>query len=80
MLEGLIPNLGIVEPAYPRNLSLEGGLGLGHSQVVGLLLGLLFGALGLRPSKHRFLLSPQGFVSGPLYNVLGPLRLGQLLL
>ena len=80
MLEGLIPNLGTVEPAYPRNLSLEGGLGLSHSQVVGLFLSLLFGALSLRPGIHRLLLGPQGFVPSPLCNVLKPLCLGQFLL
>ena len=56
LLKGLVPDLGTVEPAYPRNLSLEGSLGLGHSQVVGLLLGLLLGALSLRPGKHCLLL------------------------
>ena len=80
MLEGLIPNLGTVEPAYPRNLSLKGGLGLGHSQVIGLLLGLLLGALSLRPSEHRLLLGLQGFVTGLLCNVLGPFCLDQFLL
>ena len=80
LLEGLIPNLRTVEPAYPKNLSLEGGLGLGHSQVVGLLLGLFLRALGLRPGKHCLLLSPQGFVPGPFCNVLGPLHLDQLFL
>ena len=80
LLEGLIPNLGTVEPAHPRNLSLEGSLGFGHSQVVGLLLSLLLGALSFRPGKHRLLLGPLGLVPGPLSNVFGPLCLGQFLL
>ena len=80
MLEDLILNLGTVEPAYPRDLSLEGGLSLGHSQVVGLLLGFLLGALSLYPNEHRLFLGLQGFVPGPLCNVLGPLCLGQFLL
>ena len=80
MLEGLIPNLGAVEPAYPRNMSLEDGLGLGHSQVIGLLLGLLFGALSLRSGEHRLLFSPQGFIPDPLCNILGPFCLSQFLL
>ena len=77
LLEGLIPNLGTVEPAHPRNLSLEGSLGLGHSQVVGLLLGLLLRALSFRLGKHRLLIGPLGLVPGPLSNVLGPLCLSQ---
>ena len=80
MLEGFIPNLGTVEPTYPKDLSLEGGLGLGHSQVVGLLLGLLLGALSLHPGEHCLFLGLQGFVLGPLYNIFGPLCLGQFLL
>ena len=76
MLEGLIPSLGTVVPAYPRDLSLKGGLGLDHSQVVGLLLG----ALSLHPGEHRLFLGVQSFVPGPLYNVFGPLCLGQFLL
>ena len=76
LLEGLVLNLGIVELVYPRNLSLEGSLGLGHSQVIDLLLG----TLSLRPGKHHLLLGPLGLVLGPLSNVLGPLCLGQFLL
>ena len=52
MLKGLIPNLGIVEPAYPRDLSLENGLGLSHSQVISLLLSLLLGALKASSLAH----------------------------
>ena len=80
MLKGLIPNLGIIEPAYPRDLRLEGGLGLSHSQVVGLLLGLFLRALSLHPGKHRLFLGPQGFILGPLCNIFGLLCLGQLFL
>ena len=80
MLEGLIPNLGTIEPAYPRDLGLEGGMGLGNSQVVGLLLGLLLGALSLHPSEYCLFLGLQGLVSSPLSNVFGPLCLGQFLL
>ena len=76
MVEGLIPNLGIVEPAYPKDLSLKGSLGLGHSQVVGLLLILLVGALSLYPGEHRLFLGLQGFIPGPLCNVFGLLCLG----
>ena len=76
MLKGLIPNLGTVEPAYPKDLSLKGGLGLGHSQVIGLLLSLLLGALSLYLGEHRLFLGLQGFIPGPLCNVFGPLCLG----
>ena len=72
MLKSFIPNLGTVEPAYPRDLSLESSLGLGHSQVVGLLLR----ALSLHPGEHRLFLGLQSFVPSPLYNVFGPLYLG----
>ena len=50
-------------------------MGLGHSQVVGLLLGLLLRALNLRPGKHRLLFGPLGLVLGPLSNVLSPFYL-----
>ena len=55
-------------------------MSLGHSQIVGLLLGLLLGALSLRPGKHLLILGPLGLVLGPLSNFLGPLFLGQFLL
>ena len=80
LLEGLVPDLGTVEPAYPRNLSLEGSLGLGHSQVVGLLLGLLLGALSLRPGKHCLLLGPLGLAPSPFSHVFGLLYLSQFFL
>ena len=80
MLEGLIPNLGTVEPAYPRNLSLESGLGLGHSQVISLLLGFIFRTLGLCPGELRLFFGSQSFIPSPLYNILGPLGLNQFVL
>ena len=55
-------------------------MGLGHAQIVGLLLGLLLGALGLCLGKLRLLLGPQGLIPSPFSNVLGPLCLGQFLL
>ena len=61
-------------------MSLEGGLGLNHSQVISLILDLLLGALSLRPGKHRLFLRPQGFILSPLCDVFGPLCLGQLFL
>ena len=73
MFEGFIPNLGVVKLAYPRDLSLEDGLGISHPRIIGLLLGLVLGALGLR-------LGPQSFVPSLFHNVFGILRLNQLLL
>ena len=61
-------------------MSLEGGLGLGHSQVIGLLLNFLLGALSLCLGKHRLLLGLQGLVPGLLGSVPVPLYLGQFLL
>ena len=80
LFKGLIPNLGTVKPAYPRYLSLESGQALSHSQGISLLLDFLLRALSLYPGELRLFLSPQGFILGPLHNVLGPLCLGQLLL
>ena len=80
LFKGLIPNLGTLKLAYPRNLSLESGQGLNHSQVISRILGFLLRALSLCPGEHRLFLSPQGFIPGPLRNVLALLCLGQLLL
>ena len=77
MFKGLSPNLGTVEPAYPRNLSLESGLGLG---LISLLLGFLFRTLGLYPGKLRLFFGSQSFILGPLCNILGPFDLDQFLL
>ena len=80
MFKGLIPNLRIVEPAYPRDLSLESGLGLGHYQVISLILGFLFRTFGLCPGELHLFFGSQSFILGPLYNILGPLGLDQFLL
>ena len=80
MFEGFILDLGAVEPAYSRDLSLENGLSLSHPRVISLFLGFLLGALGLRPGEFGLRLSPQSFVPGPLRNVFGSLRLNQFLL
>ena len=72
LLEGLISNLETLEPAYLRNLSLEGSLSLSHSQIIGLLLGLFLGAFNLRPGEHRLIFNLLGLVPGPLNNFLGP--------
>ena len=80
MFEGLIPNLGTVELAYPRNLGLESCLVLGDSQVISLLLGFLFRTLSLCPGELRLFFSSQSFILGLLSNILGPLDLDQFLL
>ena len=58
MFEGFIPDLGAVEPAYPKDLSLENGLGISHPYVIGLLLGFVLGGLSLRLGKFSLRLSP----------------------
>ena len=80
MFEGLIPNLGTVEPAYPKDLGLESGLGLDDSQVIGLLLGFLLRTLSLCPGELRLFLGSQSLIFSPLSNILGPLGLNQFLL
>ena len=72
MFKDLIPNLGTVEPAYPKNLSLESSLGLG---LISLLIGFLFRTFGLCPCKLRLFFGSQSFILGPLSNILGPLGL-----
>ena len=80
LLKSLGPNLGAIKPAYPKNLNLQGSLGLRHPRIIGLLLGLLFGALDRCPGKLCLFLGPQGLIPSPHGNVLGPLCLGQFLL
>ena len=75
MFKGLIPNLRTVEPANPRDLSPESSLGLGHSQVISLILGFLFRTFGLYPDELRLFFDSQSFILGPLCNILGPLGL-----
>ena len=58
MFEGFIPDLGAVEPTYPRDLSLEDGLGVSHTRVIGLLLGFVPRGLGLCPDKFSLRLGP----------------------
>ena len=58
MFKGFIPKLGIIEPAYPKYLSLESGLGLNHSQGISLLLDFLLRALILCPDELCLYLSP----------------------
>jgi len=58
LLEGFIPYLGAVEPAYSKDLSLEDCLGISYPHVIGLLLGFLLGGLGLCPGKFSLRLCP----------------------
>ena len=80
MFEGFVSNLGAIEPAYSKDLSLESGLGLSHSQVISLPLGFLLGALDLRSGEFHFCLSSQGFIPGLFRDAFGPLYLEQFLL
>ena len=75
MFEAFILDLEAVEPVYSRDLSLKNGLGISHPRVLGLLLGLLLGALSLRPSKFCPYLGPQGFVHGLFRDALSLLGL-----
>ena len=46
-VESFIPHLGAISPTYPRDLSLKGFLGLCHSGVVPIFLGLILRPLCL---------------------------------
>ena len=50
LIESFIPHLGAAISTYPRDLSHEGFLGLCHSNVISLMLGLIQSSFCLFPS------------------------------